>query len=157
MTAAVVGLRYARRELTTAKENTRIDLAFRLYEHEHTPEFVKHIAMASDFLTLDCPEARQEAAAQARWRRWQRMSRQERGDVILYLNHLEVVAGLYEMGRLDENTTMRLFGGAAAEYWRRGSWFIERLRAETDASTFDQWEMLARGFREQVREEDEEG
>lgn len=75
MGAAVVALWYAHRELSTTRENSRIDLAFRLYEHQLNPEFAKHIALTADFITIRGDGAQRERVAEQRWRRWCAMER----------------------------------------------------------------------------------
>lgn len=150
--AAVVALLYARRELAATRDSARIDLAFRLYEHQLSPEFAKHIAMTADFLSIDQQGAGRDLIAARRWRRWNKMGRDQQTQLALYLNHLEVVGTLYELGRLDRNTVIRLFGFAADEYWKRGDWFIRRVRASTTPRTFDKWEALARAHRHQAEE-----
>lgn len=148
MTAAVVALRYARRELSTTRDNARIDLTFRLYEHQLNPEFAKHIAITADFITIDQQGPERELVAARRWRRWKRLDRDRQTQIALYLNHLEVVGALYELGRLDRKSAIRLFGAAADEYWKRAEWFVERVRA-SEPCTFDKWEALARAHRGQ--------
>jgi hypothetical protein len=142
--AAVTALIYARRELHSARDSARIDLTFRLYEHQLDPEFANHIALTADFITIDGDEPR-KLAAERRWRRWQRMDRSTKAQIVLYLNHLEVVGGMYELDRLDETAAMRLFGHAAVEYWRRADWFVDRVRAKNPAA-FDKWEALAKAY-----------
>jgi hypothetical protein len=141
--AAAVALGYARRELRQARETARIDLTFRLYERQLSPDFARHIAQAADFITIDGDGSERLKVAYDRCRRWDAMSRKEQAEIVLYLNHLEAVGGLFKMGRLDVDTAMRLFGQAAEAYWRRADWFIEHLRGPHGSAVFDKWEGLA--------------
>lgn len=143
---ALGAIYYAHRQLSGAKDTARVDLTFRLYEHQLNPEFARHIALAADFITIDEDGDRHTRIAEKRWRRWKRMDRSDAAEVVLYLNHLEAVGGLYEQNRLDETATMRLFGQAAAAYWKRAEWFVDRLRTTGSAAAFDKWEVLAKAY-----------
>jgi hypothetical protein len=146
--AAIFALIYASRQLESARDATRIELTFRLYEHQLTSEFANHIAKTADFLAIDQTGRAGERAANRRWRRWNRMDRSKKSQILLYLNHLEAVGGLYESGRLDEKATMELFGLAAATFWARADWLVKRLRGSKPGTgaAFDKWEALAREF-----------
>ncbi len=144
--AALSAIYYAHRQLSAAKDTARVDLTFRLYEHQLNPEFARHIALAADFITIDEKGAKQKGIADRRWRRWEAMDRKEATQLILYLNHLEAVGGLYEQNRLDETAAMRLFGQAAAAYWKRADWFVTRLRTASGAAAFNKWEALAKAY-----------
>lgn len=140
--AAMGAIYYAHRQLSAAKDTAGVDLAFRLYEHQLNPDFARHIAISADFITIE-EGAKRSQIADERWGEWVAMDRRKAAEIVLYLNHLEAVGGLYEQGRLDETATMRLFGQAASAYWKRADWFIERTRARSSAATFNKWEALA--------------
>jgi hypothetical protein len=154
--AAFCALIYASKQLDSAHDATRIDLTFRLYEHQLNAEFVRHIAKTADFLAIAQNGAERERVARQRWRRWNEMSRSERGQIVLYLNHLEAVGGLFQSERLEEEAAMDLFGVAAATFWERADWFVERVRASKPGAekAFDKWEALVDAFRD--REQGEE-
>jgi hypothetical protein len=155
MAAAVVALTYARRELATAREHAQIDLTFRLYEHQLDPEFSQHVAITADFLRIPGKGEERELRAERRWKAWTKMSRGKRAEILLYLNHLEVVGGLYELGRLDEMAVMHQFGGAADVYWRAGDWFVSRVRDADSPDTFAKWGALAAAYRRYDEENEE--
>jgi hypothetical protein len=140
---AAVAIIYARRQLSLARDTSRIDLTFRLYDRQLTPEFARHIALAGDFVTIDAQGTERLKEVYDRCRRWKRMSREEQAEIVMYLNHLEAVGGLYQLNRLDNDTTMRLFGHAAEVYWKRAGWLIEYLRVPNGSEAFDKWETLA--------------
>lgn len=146
--AAILALIYARGQLDSARDATRIDLTFRLYEHQLNAEFARHIAITADFLAIAQKGAERERVARQRWRRWCEMTRSERGQIVLYLNHLEAVGGLFKSKRLEEKAAMDLFGVAAATFWARADWFVERVRASRPGAenAFDKWEALAEEF-----------
>lgn len=144
---AIAAVIYAKRELVNNRDAARIDLTFRLYEHQLDPEFSRHMAMTSDLITIDAEGAQRERIAERRWRQWERLSRADKTQTVLYLNHLEIVGGLYKLDRLDHKATMRLFGYAAENYWDRAAWFIERVRRDDEAA-FDKWEILAEKHRD---------
>lgn len=137
---------YAHRQLSAAKEASRVDLTFRLYEHQLDPEFAKHIALSANFITIAETGAKRRRIAKKRWRKWERMDRNDAAQLVIYLNHLEAVGGLYEQDRLDETAAMRLFGHAAAVYWERADWFIDRIRTADSEAAFDKWEALAKAY-----------
>jgi hypothetical protein len=142
--AAVAAIIYARRQLLLAQDASRIDLTFRLYDRQLTPEFARHIALTADFLTIDKQGDERLREVYARCRQWEAMSREEQAEVVMYLNHLEAVGGLYQLKRLDSDAAMRLFGYAAEVYWERAEWFVEFLRGPAGNKAFDKWEALAR-------------
>jgi CRISPR/Cas system-associated endonuclease Cas1 len=144
--AALGAIYYAHRQLSAAKDTARVDLTFRLYEHQLNPEFAKHIALTADFITIEEEGAKRNRIACKRWRKWEGMDRSDAAEIVLYLNHLEAVGGLYEQGRLDETAAMRLFGQAAAAYWKRADWFVKQLRSGDGAAAFDKWEALAKAY-----------
>lgn len=143
---AAIAVFYARRQLNLAHDTSRIDLTFRLYDRQLTPEFARHIALAGDFITIDAEGTERLKEAYSRCRRWKEMPREEQAEIVMYLNHLEAVGGLYELNRLDNDTTMRLFGYAAEAYWQRAGWFVEYLRGPNDAEAFNKWEALATAY-----------
>ena len=144
--AALAALVYARKQISSARQQAKQVLAYELYERQSDPSLAKYIAVTAEYLTIDegdpkkCCEIEEQ-----RWKRWQRMTRAERGEILLYPNHLEVVAGLYLLERLDKDATMLLFGLAGNTYWKRGSWFIQRLREEYPR-TYSDWEKLSKAY-----------
>lgn len=81
------------------------------------------------------------------------MERKDAAQIVLYLNHLEAVGGLYEQDRLDETSAMRLFGQAAATYWKRADWLVDQLRNGDSPAAFDKWEALAKAYDRWKRKE----
>lgn len=144
--AAMGAIYYAHRQLSAAKDASRVDLTFRLYEHQLDPEFAKHIALSAGFITIAETGAKRSRIAKKRWRKWEKMDRDDAAQLVIYLNHLEAVGGLYEQNRLDETAAMRLFGHAAAVYWKRADWFIDRIRTADSEAAFDKWEALAKAY-----------
>jgi hypothetical protein len=151
--AAVAALGYAARQIRIAREAGREDaqharevLTYELYHHQSDPKIGEYIAIMADFISLEEMSPRKRRKVEERhWRRWQRMSRAQKHAVVVYMNYIETVAGLYRLGRLDEHATMLLFGQAASSYWKRGEWFIRRLRLQVPRAFID-WEMLADAY-----------
>jgi hypothetical protein len=152
MTAAIVALRFAKRELSSNREKAQIELTFSLYDHQLDPEFAQHMAKTADFLRGSRANESGAQAAERKWAEWNKMNRGKRAEILLYLNHLEVVGGQYELGRLDEKAVMHLFGTAADLYWREGAWFVERARGVGTSKTFAKWGFLADAYRRQEEE-----
>jgi hypothetical protein len=146
MFIAIAAVFYARRELIGNRDAARIELTFKLYEHQLDPEFSRHMAMTGDLITIDAEGTERERIAERRWRQWRRLDRAGQTQTMLYLNHLEIVGGLYKLGRLDHKATMQLFGYAAEIYWDRADWFIARVRLD-DKAAFDKWQVLAEAHR----------
>ena len=144
--AAAIAIFYARRQLALAHDTSRIDLTFRLYDRQLTPEFAQHIALTGDFVTMEGQGEGRLKEARSRCREWSEKSRKEQAEIVMYLNHLEAVGGLYQLKRLDDDTTMRLFGYAAEVYWKRADWFIKYLRGSDGKEAFDKWEALATAY-----------
>lgn len=142
--AAAVAIVYARRQVLLAQDTSRVDLTFRLYDRQLTPDFARHIALTADFLTIDEQGDERLREAYSRCRRWKKMGREKQAEIVMYLNHLEAVGGLFQLKRLDDDAAMRLFGYAAEVYWERAQWFVEFLRGPTGDKAFDKWEALAR-------------
>ena len=144
--AAILATGYASKQIATARKIARVELTFRLYEHQLDPEFANRIALTSDFVTIDGALFSKELVAKQRWWRWNRMRRDKKMQILLYLNHLEAVGGLYEAKRLDRKSAMELFGATATAYWGRADWFVQRLQAEKPAA-FEKWGKLVEEYR----------
>ncbi len=152
MAAAIIGLRYARREVSTARENARVELAFRLYEQQLDSKFAESMGVCIEFLSIKEQGKERERIADKRWAKFQTMAPRERTTLLLYLNHLEVVGGLYRMGHLDKKTAMHYFGAAASAYAERFEWFIERAQFE-NRNFFENWLAFAAAYNQLKRDD----
>jgi hypothetical protein len=150
--AAVGALVYAQHEIRETQRRSNRELAYRWSERQHDPEFAELLAEASRFLTIreERPVDRR-ALEVARWSQWRRTDDdnvKRKGRILLYLNYLERVGGLFCEGRIDHTTALHLFGYTAHEYWNRWNWFVWLVRvADTNnPKTFQWWEQLGRAW-----------
>ncbi len=126
--------------------------AHRYLERYNSPPEISSRTRVHDFFMSGPRTGR---LGRRRWERarigeWEGMTHAEKLDTVQGLNFWEELAGMYNLGLVDDEIVSEYFGTAALSIWAGTRWFVEYLRRDQPA-TMEQFEKMCDAVRERRR------
>jgi hypothetical protein len=164
--AAVAALIGALISIQASRTIARRELTYAYVARANGTELLPHVARLARFLNLKEPPQRvddlhwqqlgeterativgrwralgDEEREVAKWAQWSAMEPHEQGDIVVFMNFMEELAGAYNLNLLDKPSVKKHINAGSQMRFRSASWFVTRARGRS-LRVFIEWERM---------------